>query len=106
MHEVNSQMSYHEPENYRCPFCAFLCAKYAISKSIDIVYQNKLVAAFIAPGWYPNNRGHVLIIPNLHAENLYELPTSEGHAIMDATRLIALALKASYGCDGGFDVPT
>ena len=58
------------------------------------------MTAFIAPRWWPNNEGHVLIIPNAHFENLYELPRLYAHRIQDLSQDIALAFKQVYQCHG------
>jgi histidine triad (HIT) family protein len=50
-------------------------------------------------GW-PNNRGHVLVIPNEHYENIYDLPLDFAANIHAVARAVALAMKAAYGCDG------
>lgn len=42
----------------------------------------------------------MLVVPNAHHENLYDLPSRYGHAVHDLAREAALALKQSYGCDG------
>jgi histidine triad (HIT) family protein len=70
------------------------------SVASDIVYQNGFVTAFIGAHQWPRNHGHVLIIPNQHFENLYELPLELGTQIHRAARLTALAMKSVYGCDG------
>lgn len=59
-----------------------------------------MAAAFIAPLWWPNNEGHVLIIPNAHFENIYELPRQYAHRIQDIAQQIAIAFKHVYRCDG------
>ena len=41
-----------------------------------------------------------LIIPNQHFENIYDLPASLAGEIHRVARDIALALKATYACDG------
>ena len=56
--------------------------------------------AFIAARWWPNNRGHVLVVPTEHYENLYDLPASSGHAVHDLVQRVAVAMRQSYGCDG------
>jgi histidine triad (HIT) family protein len=56
--------------------------------------------AFVASHWWENNHGHVLVVPILHYENLYELPDDTGAAIFAMSRRIALALKRGYRCDG------
>jgi len=64
------------------------------------VLRNDDVTAFIASHWWPANPGHVLVIPNRHVENLYELPTELGEPLMTAMRRVAVALKEAYGSDG------
>ncbi len=66
----------------------------------DQVYQDDLVTAFIAPYWWPNNAGHVIVIPNAHFENIYDLSGVYAHRIHDMAQLIALALKHTYHCQG------
>jgi histidine triad (HIT) family protein len=46
------------------------------------------------------NHGHVLVVPVLHYENLYELPDEVGGDIFAMSRRIALAMKRGYACDG------
>lgn len=91
------------PQNYDCPFCKIV-AGYDLpdnwTKQTDVVLKNGFVTAFIASHWWPNNAGHVLVVPNAHIENLYDLPFETGAQIMAAARRIALAFKATYGCDG------
>lgn len=48
----------------------------------------------------PNNPGHVLVIPNEHYENIYEIPESVLVEISLMTQKIAFAIKAVYECDG------
>jgi histidine triad (HIT) family protein len=49
---------------------------------------------------YPNNQGHVLIIPNDHFENIYDLPVGISAKVHALSRDIALAMKSEYRCDG------
>jgi len=94
-------MHNHEPENYECPFCAIVDGKFGkINSPDDIVLQNKFITAYISPQWWPNIEGNVIIIPNKHFENLYDLPNEYGHAIFDAEKAIAIAFKEVYKSDG------
>jgi len=69
-------------------------------KQTDIVYQDNDVTAFMALRKWPHNAGHVLIIPNAHLENIYDLPVSLSAKIQEITKNIALAMKKTYTCDG------
>ncbi len=93
----------HAEENYKCPFCRIsngIEDEFVITKQSDIVFQNEIATAFIASHWWPNNPGHVLIIPNEHFENLYTLPDEVSAEIHRLEKKIALAFKAGYNCDG------
>jgi histidine triad (HIT) family protein len=91
----------HEPAGYECPFCFLLAGgETEIDSPRDILRQTDLATAFIASGWWPQNRGHVLVIPNAHHENIYDLPAEYGHAVHDVVREIAVAMRTAYGCDG------
>lgn len=65
-----------------------------------IIYKDNYITAFIASGWWKNNKGHFIIIPNKHIENLYDLPSELSYKIHDLEKEIALALKEIYKCDG------
>lgn len=92
----------HEPENYNCPICSLVKGndKDSKTKLSDIVYQDGLVTAFISAFTTGKNPGHVVIIPNQHFENLYNLPEEYGAAIFIATQKLAKAIKQNFECDG------
>ena len=93
----------HEPEGYDCPFCRIARGRDDEERRAvhpDVVYSNAYVTAFIAANWFRNNPGHVLIVPNRHVENLYDLPDDLSIAVHSLEREIALALKKVYECDG------
>jgi histidine triad (HIT) family protein len=69
-------------------------------KKSDIVHQNQVTTAFMATRRLPKNQGHVLVIPNQHFENIYDLPDEIGAQIYSLARTVALAMKATYQCDG------
>ena len=93
----------HAPDNYICPFCLLIRGienEHVYSNKADIVYQNDTVTALIASHQWPNNEGHVIIIPNEHFENIYDLPTELGARIHELARAIAVAMKIAYSCSG------
>jgi histidine triad (HIT) family protein len=91
----------HEPIGYVCPFCLLAQGSQdTYNSQQDIIYQDKLVTAFISPRWWPNNPGNVLIIPSKHFENIYDLPASYAYRIQDIAKEVAIALKEVYKCDG------
>jgi histidine triad (HIT) family protein len=93
----------HEPEGYVCPFCSLIQGtedEQVYSVPGDIVYHDDRVTAFIGSHQWPNNHGNVIVVPNEHFENIYDLPVPHATEIHRVARMIALALKAAYGCDG------
>lgn len=93
----------HEPENYVCPFCTLLqpgSTGDGIRQPSDIVVRTPRASAFIAARWWPNNKGHVLVVPNAHHENIYDIPTEDWYAVHDLVQRTAVAIRTTYGCDG------
>lgn len=94
---------HHAPEGYDCPFCRIAAGDTLpepATQPRDVVYRNRRATAFVANKWWPDNRCHVLVVPNRHLENLYEMPSDVAGAIHQAARWVALAMKAAYACDG------
>lgn len=93
----------HMPKGYVCPFCQVtmgLDVPGKGTKQNDVIFQNDYVTAFVASKWWPNNKGHVLVVPNQHFENIYELPPEYAAEIHRAAQLTAFAMKDTYSCDG------
>lgn len=94
-------MHSHEPPGYTCPFCRFM--REGRTDNItqgDVVHRDDATLAFIAPRWWPNNKGHVLVVPTGHHENLYTIPRAAGHAVHDTVQRVAIAVRETYGCQG------
>ena len=91
----------HEPAHYRCPFCALVRGEWVdLSAAADLIAQDELVFALIAPKWWPGNPGSALVIPTGHYENLYDIPADVGHAGWDLTRRAAVAMREIFDCEG------
>jgi histidine triad (HIT) family protein len=91
----------HAPENYLCPFCGIAKGNFdRYTQHEDVIYQDDRVTAFIASHWWQNNPGHVLVIPNRHIENIYDLTPDVAIHVYEAARQVAIAFKQVYGCDG------
>ena len=93
----------HAPPDYQCPFCAVAAGQedestYTVTG--DIVLRTDHVIGFISSHWWLRNPGHVILIPWDHYENIYDLPDTIGAKLFRASRLIALAMKTAYDCDG------
>jgi histidine triad (HIT) family protein len=92
----------HAPSDYQCPFCA-LAAGVDTDRQQDIVRRTAGAMAFISARWWPNNHGHVLVVPIRHYENLYELPAEAGHAVHDLVRDVAIAIRRTVIREDGQD---
>lgn len=93
----------HAPENYICPICLAVQeveSKDTLIKQHDIVFKDDLVTAFIGSFFIGNNPGHIIIVPNKHYENMYDLPKEEAHRISEIAKISASALKATRNCSG------
>ena len=75
-------------------------ADHCYTKQADVVLRAEHVTGFISSHWWPRNPGHVILVPNAHHENIYQLPDTLGASLFQASRRIALAMKAAYTCDG------
>lgn len=54
----------------------------------------------IAPKWWVNNPGHVLVVPNKHYENIYDIPEELLSEVYKIVQKVAIAIRSTYGCDG------
>lgn len=93
----------HAPADYVCPFCALVADmenEHLLSRRDDIVLKSALTTAFIGLRQWPNNPGGVIVIPNEHFENIYDLPAHLAAKIHEAAQAIAIAMKAAFVCDG------
>lgn len=91
----------HAPPHYDCPFCRYVGGGSDdwVSRS-HVVERTSETLTFVAPRWWLNNEGHVLVVPAVHFEHLYALPESLAAPIQRAVRRAALALRIGYRCDG------
>jgi histidine triad (HIT) family protein len=48
----------------------------------------------------PWTRGHALVIPRRHSENLYEVPDDDLRHTASAAKLLAERMRDLLGCDG------
>lgn len=93
----------HAPKDYKCPLCLIIKNNNNSgiwAKVSDVFYKDKYITGFIGSKKWPNNRVSMIIIPNEHYENLYDIPEEYGHKIFDFSKKLAIALKEIYKCDG------
>ena len=92
----------HAPADYVCPLCQIAKGEDTTkgNQENSVVYRNDKVTAFIAGVFQRSDPGHVIVIPNEHFENIYDMSKEAGHAVFEAYQQTALALKEVYKCDG------
>lgn len=96
-------MHNHADSEYTCPICLGVNgveSEGTLLRLHDIVYIDETVTAFINSFWIKNNPGHVIVVPNEHYENIYELPDDVSTHIMAIAKKISIAMKKAYGCEG------
>jgi histidine triad (HIT) family protein len=97
-------MSYnHAPEGYKCPICLGIQgieSEDTLLKQADLVYKDELVSVFLNSFWIDTAKGHVIVVPNSHFENIYELPEEVGHRVFEVVKKMCLVMKEAYKCDG------
>lgn len=93
----------HASRGYKCPICLGVAGVEnadTLIKKTDLVYKDELVSVFINSFWVRGNEGHVIVVPNEHFENIYEIPKELGHRIFEVTQKMAPAIRQSYKADG------
>ncbi|MCL2499066.1 MAG: HIT family protein [Defluviitaleaceae bacterium] len=80
--------------NDNCLFCKIAGGQLP---AIVLYEDEKLMAIMDA---FPATKGHVLIIPKVHAENLYDLPEQTAAAILPLAQRIAIKIKCALKPDG------
>lgn len=77
-----------------CIFCKIIAG----SIPSATVYEDDSFKAILDIA--PAAKGHVLILPKKHADNLYELDEEGTTKVLSVAKKIAIALKEEFGCDG------
>lgn len=93
----------HTTPDYICPICIGLQGikdERTLIRPTDIVYQDDLVTAFITSFFIGKCPGHIVVVPNEHFENLYDMPAEYGHRIFEVSQKLSIAMKKAYECGG------
>lgn len=77
--------------------CAF-CKIYNQKLPAKIIYQNNILSCFLRRNM--EVYGHLLVIPNKHFENIFDIPEEELTHIIKFTKKISLHLKECLGATG------
>lgn len=83
-----------EHVDFNCIFCA-IAAKRAPAA---IVYESGDALAFL--DIHPIIEGHVLVVPKKHCRNLFDFRDDCAQSVMQASAVVARALRATYHADG------
>lgn len=62
------------------------------------VYENEHFRVILDLG--PATKGHALLIPKEHAENLYELPEETAAQVLPVAKKVAAVMRQKLQCDG------
>jgi len=93
----------HEPADYDCPVCQIVRGEdneAPWASQDDVVYRDDLTTAWVNARFWGRNEGHVVVVPNEHFENMFDLPSRLAAPIHDTARRVATAFMETYGCDG------
>lgn len=99
----NFDMFTHAPVNYQCPICFGIQGienNLTLVKQPDFIYKGKNVSALINSFYIKNNKGHVIVVPNQHFENIFDIPQAILNEIMETVKKVSFAIKKTYHCTG------
>lgn len=77
-----------------CIFCKIVAGQVPSFK----VYEDENVFAFL--DIHPFSKGHTLVVPKRHAENIFDIASSDLEKVITVGKEIAERLKTRLGADG------
>jgi histidine triad (HIT) family protein len=77
-----------------CIFCKIIAGEIPADK----VFENEMVFAFLDAS--PKSRGHTLIVPKKHFENIFDIDEKYLEAIIRASKEISILAKERLGAEG------
>ncbi|HZT15425.1 MAG TPA: HIT family protein [Gaiellaceae bacterium] len=84
-----------------CPFCCLIAGVETERNRLDdVVWRDGRTLAFVSPRWWPPTEGNVMVAPLKHVEDLYVISDEDLAAVYVTVKLVAVAMRASYGCEG------
>ncbi len=84
----------HDAITAECLFCKIIRGEIAAVK----IYEDEETLAFM--DIHPNTRGHALVVPKDHFENIYGLPAETAARVMLTVQKMAIAIKNAVDADG------
>lgn len=77
-----------------CIFCKLASGEYSSST----IYEDTLFRVILDIS--PAAKGHALLIPKRHIENIFELDGKESELALSVIRKVSCAIKKTLSCDG------
>lgn len=77
-----------------CIFCKIVSGEVPSLK----IYEDEFTFAFL--DIHPINRGHTLVVPKEHHQNIYTIPQLVFQHVMDTVRILAPKIKQAVAADG------
>ncbi len=99
---INSEYT-HVTKAYICPICLAISGienEHTMIRQEDIFYRGDGVLALINSKWFVSAPGHVIVVPKVHVENIYQMGDPLLSEIAILTREVAVALKKVRLCGG------
>ena len=69
-----------------------------VGRKFELMFRK--ATAFVGSHQWPQHPGNVIVIPNEHYENLYDIPPPHMARVQELAQAIACAMKAMWECDG------
>jgi len=93
----------HAPPDYTCPICVGITGiknEHTLIREPDIVYKDEKIAVIINSFSLGGIVGNALVVPTMHYENVYDVPSELGGHIFSMVQKVARAMKQAYSCEG------
>lgn len=87
---VDSNSTHMKPD---CIFCQVIEGKLPSYK----IYEDEFT--YVLLDIHPVNRGHALVIPKNHYENIFDTPSATFQRVMDTVHILAPKIKESLGAE-------
>ncbi len=91
------------PENYICPICLGIEgveSEHTMLMKEDLIFRDELTSVYLNSFFINGNEGHVIVVPNKHIENIYDMEPGYAYAIADTAQKMSIVMKKAYECDG------
>jgi histidine triad (HIT) family protein len=84
-----------------CFFCRFISGiESDWNRLDDIVLRTERTTAFISPRWWPNNHGHVIVVPHDHVADIESIDDALLAELYVTAKRIARGMRVAYACEG------